>query len=89
MDLRLLTWLVPIVILLLAVAMARRKPSGVSRPKRRRGGVGTGAMGATYGFLNEDKQRAIDIIVEQKAEERRPEYPDGNLPELEDPRRRK
>lgn len=89
MDLRLLTWLVPIVILLLAVAMARRKSSGGSRPKRRRGGVGTGAMGATYGFLNEDKQRAIDIIVEQKAEERRPEYPDGNLPELEDPRRKK
>ena len=81
-------WLVPLVILLVVVAVARRKPSDGSRPKRRRGGVGTGAVGATYGFLNEDKQRAIDIIVQQKAGERRPEYPDGNLPDLKDPKRR-
>lgn len=88
MDVRLATWLVPIIILLLVVAVRRGKSSGRSRPKRRRGGVGSGAVGAIYGFLNEDKQRAIDIIVEEKAEERRPEYPDGNLPDLEDPKRR-
>jgi hypothetical protein len=43
---------------------------------------GPGAIGALYDFLNEDKRRAMEIIVEQRAEERRPEYPDGNLPEL-------
>jgi len=43
---------------------------------------GTGAVGAFYDLLNEDKRHAMEIIVEQRAEERRPEYPDGNLPEL-------
>ena len=38
-----------------------------------------------YGLLTEDKQRAIEVIVEKGAEKRRPELPDGNLPELEDP----
>ena len=34
---------------------------------------------------NQDKQRALDIIVEGKAAETRPEYPDGDLPQLEKP----
>jgi hypothetical protein len=38
-------------------------------------------------MLNQDKRRAIEIIVEQRAEARDPEDADGNLPELEDPRR--
>ena len=44
-------------------------------------------MGAIYGMLNEDKQKAVEIIVEERAAERRPEYPDGNLPDLEAPKR--
>lgn len=62
------------VILLLAViavivqvfrsARGRRSGSG---PRRRAGGVGAGAMGAVYDMLNEDKRRAIEIIVEHKA----------------------
>ena len=39
--------------------------------------------------LQLDKQKALDVIVEGRAEERRPEYPDGNLPELESPKGRK
>ena len=63
----------------------RRKPGGRrSRPSRR---PGPGSMGTIYDMLNEDKRKAVEIIVEQKAAERRPEYPDGNLPDLEDPKR--
>ena len=40
-------------------------------------------------MLNEDQRNAVEVIVEQRAAERRPEYPDGNLPDLEDPRREK
>ena len=43
---------------------------------------GSGAVGAIYDMLNEDQRQAVEIIVEQRAEERRPENPDGNLPEL-------
>jgi hypothetical protein len=39
-----------------------------------------------YEMQNRERQRALDLIVEEKAAERRPEYPDGNLPDLEDPR---
>jgi hypothetical protein len=76
---------VSLVLLGVVVYLASRL-LGRGRSRRRRGGVGSAAMGAVYDLLNEDKRRAIEIIVEEKAEERRPEYPDGNLPELEDPR---
>jgi hypothetical protein len=49
--------------------------------------VGAGAMGSVYDLLNQDKRNAIEIIVEEKAEARDPEDADGNLPELEHPRR--
>lgn len=85
MESGLFMWLVPVAILVLAYLSRRKHPR---RPARRRGGVGSAAVGSVYGLLNEDKQRAVDIIVEEKAGERRPEYPDGNLPELEDPTRK-
>jgi hypothetical protein len=44
---------------------------------------GPGAIGAVYDLLNEDQRHAVEIIVEQRAEERRPEYPDGNMPDPE------
>ncbi len=45
----------------------------------------TGVAGSMYDWLNQDKQKAIEIIIEEKAEARRPEYPDGNLPDLDSP----
>lgn len=49
----------------------------------RRSGVGTAAVGSMYGFLNEDKRKAIEIIVEDRAEARDPERKAGHLPDLE------
>jgi hypothetical protein len=49
---------------------------------RRRRRVGPGTSGTIYDFLNEDKRKAIEIIVEERAEARDPEHADGNLPEL-------
>jgi hypothetical protein len=46
---------------------------------------GPGAVGAFYDLLNKDQQHTMEIIVEQKAEERRPEYPDGEPPEPKRP----
>jgi hypothetical protein len=67
-------WLVTVVLLVLAY---RRM-----RSQRRRGGVGTAAAGTVYDWLNEDKRKAVEIIVEQRAEAQDPEDRDGNLPEL-------
>jgi hypothetical protein len=74
-------WLVAVVILVIAVRKMRHT--------RGRLGVGSAGAGAVYDMLNEDKRRAIEIIVEEKAEARDPEDKDGDLPQLEDPRRRR
>jgi hypothetical protein len=73
-------WVVAIVLLVLAVT--RKRSRG-----RRTSGVGSAAVGAVYGFLNEDKRNAIEVIVEDRAGARDPEDRDGNLPELERPKR--
>jgi hypothetical protein len=39
-------------------------------------GPGSGASGAVHDLLNEDKRRAIEIIVEGRAEHRDPETAD-------------
>jgi hypothetical protein len=44
-------------------------------------------VGAIWDMHNKDKQKALEIIVEGKAAERRPEFPDGDLPQLEQPPR--
>jgi hypothetical protein len=60
----------------------------VSRRARRHGGaMRAGVVGAMYEWQNRDKQRALDLIVEGKAEARRPEYPDGNKPDLDSPKK--
>jgi hypothetical protein len=71
-------WLVMIVLLVVAV--------GKTRGQRRRGGIGTGAAGAVYDMLNEDKRNAIEVIVEERAAAKDPEDRDGNLPDLQDPK---
>jgi hypothetical protein len=54
----------------------------------RRTHAGPGTIGTMHGMLNEEKQKAVELIVEQRAEARDPEDADGNLPDLEDPKRR-
>jgi hypothetical protein len=62
-----------------AVVNARRGGPSVRR------GPGAGAVGAVYDLLNEDKRRAIELIVEHRAEEVDPERTTGRPPS---PRRR-
>ena len=57
-----------------------------ARQRRRRGRLGAGAAGSVYDMLNEDKRKAVEIVVEERAGARDPEDRDGNLPELEDPK---
>jgi hypothetical protein len=67
-----------IVVLFLAVLIVRL---------RGRGRPGAAASGAVYELLNEDKRKAIEIILEERAEARDPEDKDGDLPQLENARR--
>jgi hypothetical protein len=66
---------VPVVCLFLIVFARRVRREG--------GSLRTGMVGATYEWHNRDKQKALEVIVEGKAAERRPEYPDGDLPQLD------
>ncbi len=62
----------------------------LSRRARRHGGAyRAGVVGAMYEWQNKDKQNALDVIVEGKAAETRPEYPDGDLPQLESPNKKR
>jgi hypothetical protein len=67
------------VVLFLAVLLARL---------RGRGRPGTAASGTVYELLNEDKRKAIEIILEERAASRDPEDKDGDLPQLENAERR-
>ena len=61
----------------------------LSRRARRHGGaLRGGVVGALYEWQNKDKQRALDLIVEGKAEARRPEYPDDTLKDPDETRER-
>jgi hypothetical protein len=64
-----LVWLAAAIVLIAAVWR--------SRHKRRMGSLGPGAAGIVYDMLNEDKRKAIDIIVEQRAAARDPEDKEG------------
>ena len=72
-------WLVAAVFLIIAFRKTRRG--------RGRFNVGPAAVGGIYDMLNEDKRRAVEIIVEERAEAQDPEDKDGNLPDLVHPRR--
>ena len=37
------------------------------RAKTRRRHIGSGAAGAVYGMMNEDKRKAIEVVVSDKA----------------------
>ena len=70
------------VVLVLIVVLSRRA-------RRHGGAYRAGVVGAMYEWQNQDKQKALEIIVEGKAAETRPEYPDGDLPQLESPNRKR
>jgi hypothetical protein len=53
---------------------------------RRRKRYGPALTGTMHDLLNEDRRKAIELILEEKAEARDPEDRDGNLPDLESPR---
>ena len=58
-----------------------------TRRRGQRGRVGAAAAGSIYDMLNEDKRKAVEIVVEERAGARDPEDRDGNLPDLEAPPR--
>jgi hypothetical protein len=58
------------------------------RLRKRRSHIGPGAAGAVYDMIHEEKRKAIEIVVEGRAEARDPEDRDGNLPDLEAPKKR-
>ncbi|HEY7515717.1 MAG TPA: hypothetical protein VIC87_14620 [Vicinamibacteria bacterium] len=68
-------------VLLLLVLLSRRA-------RRHGGSFRAGVIGALYEWQNKDKQNALDVIVEGRAAETRPESPDGDLPQLESPKGR-
>jgi hypothetical protein len=49
------------------------------RVRRRRPHVGASAGGAVYDWLNEDKRKAVEIVVEGRAERRDPEHADDTV----------
>ena len=61
---------IAVVVLWVRRMRGRRSTAGY---RSRMGGVGPGAMGAVYDMLNEDKRRAVEIIVEHKAAATDPE----------------
>ena len=60
---------------------------GAWRLRRRRVTLGPAASGAMEQLLDDQKQAAIQIILEERAGARDPEHRDGNLPDLENPTR--
>ena len=68
-------WVVALSFLFLLVWKVRGRKRGDGR--RVRSGPGPGATGAVHEMLNEDKRRAIEIIVEGQAEATDPEHADG------------
>ena len=84
MEMSQIAGIVIMVLFALALLKARRKRSGGATFGR----PGPGAAGAIYDMLNEDKRKAIEIIVEERAEARDPETADGDLPQLESPGKR-
>jgi hypothetical protein len=51
----------------------------------RRTHVGAAGAGTVYDWLNQDKRKAIEIVVDGQAERQEGEHAEGNLPDLEDP----
>lgn len=81
MDAAAVMWLVVGVLALVVFLRLTRaeRPEDAHRPTST---IGAGAVGTIYDMLNEDKRRAVDVIVEGRAAAHDPEDKDGNLPDL-------
>jgi hypothetical protein len=64
-------------LLFLAILVWRVRGRKGRDGRRSRSGPGPGAMGAVHDLLNEDKRRAIEIVVEGRAEATDLEHADG------------
>jgi hypothetical protein len=73
-----------IMVLLVMVAIKTMRPRRGTATRRRHGSVGPAAAGAFYELLNEDRRKAIEVVVEEKAGYRDPEHAD-DLPAVDDP----
>ena len=51
------------------------------RAKTRRRHIGSGAAGAVYGLMNEDKRKAVEIVVADKAAAHDFEHADDDDPD--------
>jgi hypothetical protein len=71
----------------LGITLVALLAAAIWRLSRRRSHIGPGATGTVHDMLSQDRRKAIELIVEERAEERDPETADGNLPELETPKR--
>jgi hypothetical protein len=49
----------------------------------RRTHVGSASAGTIHDWLNQDKRKAIEIVVDGQAERQDGEHAEGNLPDLE------
>jgi hypothetical protein len=65
------------------VATHDHDDDGPAAERRRFFTVGPGASGAVYDLLNEDKRRAIELIVEQRTADTDPERATGRPPSLD------
>ena len=80
-----ISWLLVLALGALLFWRLSSPPSGKGTRKR----VGAAGAGAIYDLLNKDKRNALEIVVEDRAAAHDPEDRDGNLPELEQPRKAK
>jgi hypothetical protein len=76
-----LAWAAGALVLVVVILLTRRA-------RRHGGAFRGGVVGALYEWQNRDKQRALDLIVERKAEARRPEHPDDTLKDSDAPPQR-
>jgi hypothetical protein len=79
-DAVIILWGVSLAVTILYAVIRRQRRKTLPYSFRPRS-CGPGTVGAVWDLLNEDQRHTMEIIVEQRAEERRPEYPDGNLPD--------
>ena len=70
-----LTWLAVLVLIFVAFrSIGDRRSRG-----------GSASAGTVYDWLNQDKQKALEIVVDGQAERQDGEHAEGNLPDLEHP----